>query len=244
MNTLVVSLTRALSKLSYCSRSQAAKLIDAGRVTVDGTIVTDPTRRVNLHRDTIAVDGVPLKPPREHIYILLNKPRGYVVSRCGDRNSQTVFDLIKHEQTPHLVPVGRLDKASEGMLLLTTDTLWADRLTGPDAHVPKVYHVQIHGKLSAVAFDQLRAGITNGGELLKAAAVSVLRDGLRNQWLSITLTEGRNRHVRRMLATLGFDVLRLVRVQIGSLTLGDLPKGAWRLLSSDEQQLASRTDMA
>ncbi|MCX8052140.1 MAG: rRNA pseudouridine synthase [Chlorobi bacterium] len=243
MKSSIVSLPRALSKLGYCSRSRAVELIVGGHVTVGGRRVTDPTARVDIRRDAIAVDGTPLQHPREHLYVMLNKPRGYVVSRRSQRGEPTVFELVELSRSHHLVPVGRLDKASEGMLLLTTDTAWADRLTRPDRHVPKVYHVQIRGKLDAELVARLCIGIADGGELLRATSAAVLREGKRNQWLVITLTEGRNRQLRRMIAALGADVLRLVRVQIGALALGDLGKGQWRLLSPDERELAARAEV-
>ncbi|MCX7936659.1 MAG: pseudouridine synthase [Bacteroidota bacterium] len=230
----VVSLARALSKLGYCSRTNAAALIRAGRVTVDGVVIRNPFYRLSLRKATIAVDGQRIEPRCTHLYLMLNKPRGYVVSHRDERGRQTIYDLIELASQHHLVPVGRLDKASEGLLLLTTDTAWADKLTRPDSHIPKVYHVHIRGKLRPEDRDRLLTGIADRGELLRAAEVEVLREGPRNQWLCIVLTEGKNRQIRRMLCALGYSIQQLVRVQFGMLELGSLPKGTWRLLTPEE----------
>lgn len=240
MKPSIVSLARALSKLRYCSRAQAMRLIAEGNVYVDNCRVTDPHTRIDLHRVRIRVGNVLVKPPVQHAYLALNKPRGYVVTRHDARKRATVFDLIAHPLAEHLIAAGRLDQASEGLLLLTTDTTWADRLTSPTSYVPKVYHVKIHGVLSQSQLEQCKHGVVDSGEILQAVSVRVLRQGQKNQWLEIVLTSGKNRHIRRMLGALGVEVLRLVRVQIGTLQLGDLPKGNWRELSTHERMLAEQ----
>lgn len=225
-------LARVLSKLGACSRSRAEQWVRAGRVSVDGEVVRDPERRTGPDA-AIAIDGVPFKPG-ERVYIVLNKPRGTVVSASDERGRATVYDLLGDAGLPWLAPVGRLDKASEGLLLMGNDPEWAARITDPASHLAKTYHVQVRGVPDAKALEQLRAGVTDNGEKLSARAASLLRRGERNAWLEIVLDQGRNRQIRRMLAALDYDVLRLVRVAIGPLALGDLAKGAWRPLSADE----------
>ena len=144
------------------------------------------------------------------------------------------LDALFAAGLPWLGPVGRLDKASEGLLLLSNDTTWAAGITDPATHLDKTYHVQVAGQPDAAVLAAMRAGIDDGGDLLKARRVTLLRAGEKNAWLEVVLDEGRNRHIRRLLAALGFDVLRLIRVSIGPLALGELAKGQWRQLSAGE----------
>jgi 23S rRNA pseudouridine2605 synthase len=195
---------------------------------------------VDPDRDALAVDGRPVRAAAR-VYLACNKPRGVVVSREDARGAPTVHDLLADSPVaagvPHLSAVGRLDKASEGLLLLTNDTRWAARLLAPESHVDKVYHVQIHRVPDEALLGALRAGVaTPEGETLAARAVRLLRSGGRTAWLEVVLDEGRNRHIRRMLATRDVEVLRLVRVAVGPLALGDLPKGAVRALTDAERR--------
>ena len=226
-------LARALSKLGYCSRSQAFELIRAGRVTLNGAMRRDPEAPVHLERDRIRVDGKPLASPAL-LYLMLNKPRGVVTTAADEKGRRTVYDCLP-TGLPWIAPVGRLDKASEGLLLLTNDSEWAARVLSPETHLDKTYQVQI----AALADDQLLRAIKKGviadGELLRVKRAEVLRRGKRNAWLDIILDQGRNRHIRRLLAALGVEVLRLVRVAIGPLVLGDLPKGSSRMLTAKEK---------
>lgn len=226
-------LPRALSKLGYCSRTQAERLIADGRVTVGGRVVTDLTHWVDVNADRIAVDGTAVFAEAS-VYLMLNKPRGLVTTRDDPEGRETVFSCLKGLETPYLAPVGRLDKASEGLLLFTNDTVLAQRLLDPQTHVAKLYHVQVSEKLDDAALARMRAGIADEGELLKAAAVHRLREGDKNAWLEIELHEGKNRQIRRMLDHLGVECLRLVRVAIGDIELGDLPKGEARMLTAAE----------
>jgi len=228
-----VSIARALSKMGYCSRSQAEKLVAAGRVSVNGTVQRSLSKRVDMHRDRLQVDGRKVKSARR-VYIMLNKPRGLVTTAFDEKGRDTVYHCLAGLDTAWLSPVGRLDKASEGLLLFTNDTRWAARITAPSSHVPKTYHVQINRLADDGLLQRLRAGIVTGGERLTAAGVRVLRQGEKNCWLEITLNEGKNRHIRRMLESLGIQVLRLVRVAIGPLKLGGLGKGEWRHLTDEE----------
>ncbi|QNK01994.1 pseudouridine synthase [Dyella telluris] len=229
-------LARVLSKMGVCSRSQAEKAIREGRVQVDGRVVLDPERSADPDRQRILLDGAPVAASTR-VYILLNKPRGIVVSAADERGRDTVYDLMKDAGLPWLGPVGRLDKASEGLLLLSNDSVWAARLTEPKHHVDKTYHVQVNDIPDQALLDRLVDGVVDEGERLTARRVTLLRHGEKNAWLEIVLDEGRNRHIRRLLAAHGIDVLRLIRVAIGSLVLGELPKGQWRHLTPDEVRL-------
>jgi len=229
-----VGLARALSKLGYCSRSQAEQLIHSGRVRLNGALKRSPEAPVSLSRDTIAVDGIPIGP-REKIYLMLNKPRGLLTTASDEKGRATVYSMLD-SQSHWLAPVGRLDKASEGLLLLTNDSEWGARITAPETHLRKTYHVQVSGLRNAELAHALMQGISvSSGEFLRATRAATLRTGHRNTWLEIVLEEGKNRHIRRMLEQLGMEVLRLVRVAIGPLGLGDLPKGASRRLTAEEK---------
>lgn len=234
----VVSLPRALSKLGYCSRTEAAVLVEAGRVRVNGRVAKLVTLRVHLVEDAITVDGAAVVAAQKY-YLMLNKPRGLITTRNDPQQRGTVYDCLAGHEMPYLSAVGRLDKASEGLLLMTNDTLWAERLLNPVSHVDKRYHVKIDRQADAVFLAAMADGIDDDGERLTAKSVSLLREGPRSSWLDIVLDQGRNRQIRRMVAALGADVMRLVRIEIGSISLGDLPKGEVRALSLDEVQRLS-----
>ena len=189
---------------------------------------------MHLERDRIEVDGRPLAA-RKKIYYVLNKPRGAVTTAADEKGRSTVYAYLG-EGLPWVAPVGRLDKASEGLLLLTNDSEWSARVLAPDTHVEKTYHVQVGTVLDATLLDSMRKGVQAEGDFLRAKSARILRGGAHNTWLEIVLDEGRNRHIRRMLAQLNVEVLRLVRVAIGPLTLGELPKGSLRPLTSAEKR--------
>lgn len=232
-------LARALSKLGFCSRSQAAVMIQSGKVSLNGRVCRDPEKPVLLEQDKITVEGQTVKPP-EHRYLMLNKPRGLVTTASDEQGRDTVFSCFEGASLPHLGPVGRLDKASEGLLLFTNDTLWANQITDPATHLPKTYHVQVGGLVDGALLARLRAGVVDQGERLELRAIQVLRQGEKNTWLEITLDEGKNRHIRRVVEAHGLEVLRLFRIAIGRLELGDLAKGCWRDLTQDEIQSLGR----
>jgi 23S rRNA pseudouridine2605 synthase len=225
--------------MGYCSRSQAVELIRAGKVRVNGALRRDPETPVHLGKDRIEIDGQPLGAAKK-IYLGLNKPRGIVTTASDEKGRDTVYSLLGAE-LPWVAPVGRLDKASEGLLLLTNDSEWAARITAPETHLDKTYHVQIGKIADAALLAALKNAVqTKDGELLRAKSASLLRQGERNSWLEIILDEGRNRQIRRMLESLGVEVLRLIRVAIGPLLLGDLPKGAVRALTPEEKLALDR----
>lgn len=230
----LLSLPRALSRLGFCSRKQAFSLIKAGAVKVNDQVVKDPTRRVNLEKDRLEVSGETAKTPPK-IYLMLNKPRGLVTTTSDEKGRPTVFACFKESDRPRIFPVGRLDRASEGLLLFTNDSLWADLLTRPESAVPRTYHVQIKPVPGEAELEMMRRGVEVSPELfLKVEKVRLLRSGGRTCWLEIVLTEGKNRHIRRLMEALRFEVLRLVRVAFGPLHLGQLPKGSHRPLSPEE----------
>jgi 23S rRNA pseudouridine2605 synthase len=205
-------------------------MVLAGRVSVGGRIERDPERpTTQAEHAHIAVDGVDVQAAAR-VYIALNKPRKIVVSAADERGRDTVYGLLENAGLPWLGPVGRLDRASEGLLLLSNDTAWAAGITDPVTQLEKTYHVQVSGIPDAAALTAMTTGVTDEGEHLSALRASLLRTGDKNAWLEVVLDEGRNRHIRRLLSALGYEVLRLMRVAIGPVVLGDLQKGAWRHL--------------
>ena len=214
--------------------------IEAGRVKVNGSSVRDPDMPTDPAIDVIEMDGEVVRAS-ERICIAVNKPRGLVVSRSDERGRDTVYALLRDAGLPWLSPVGRLDKASEGLLLMSNDPAWAAGITDPGRHIAKTYRVQVRGLPDGTTLQRLQSGVIDRGERLAADSVRIIGGGAKNAWLEIVLTEGRNRQIRRMLAACGHDVLRLLRVAIGSLELGDLPKGDWRKLTDGEIRALSET---
>jgi 23S rRNA pseudouridine2605 synthase len=225
-----------LSKAGLCSRTEAANWIRDGRVSVDGRVVRDPEYPLRDGMRRVSVEGHKDRSAPARRYLMLNKPRGLVTSVRDEQGRDTVYRCFDGAGLPWLAPVGRLDKASEGLLLFSNDPQWAAAVLDPDSGPDKTYHVQIDRLPDAPLLQALREGVTGGdGERLRAKSVSLLRSGARNAWLEIVLDEGRNRQIRRLLAAFEVDVLRLVRVAIGGLVLGTLEKGAWRMLDDTER---------
>lgn len=222
-----------LSKQGICSRSEAAAWIAAGRVSVEGRVVKDAEFPVVRGNQRIAIDGVDIGEG-ERIYLMLNKPRGLVTTARDEQDRETVYRCFDGAGLPWIAPVGRLDKASEGLLLFSNDPEWAARITDPETGPYKTYHVQIDRIPDPSVLTRLLAGVVVEGEALGAHSVELLRHGEKNAWLEIVLDEGRNRQIRRLLAAFDLGVLRLIRVSIGGLVLGELAKGQWRGLSPEE----------
>lgn len=225
-------LARTLSKLGVCSRTEASRRVLAGRVAVNGRVVRDPEHPVVRDRDRISVDGQPAAAERR--YLMLNKPRGLVTTAHDERGRDTVYRCLDGAGLPWLAPVGRLDKASEGLLLMCNDPEWAASITSPDSGPLKVYHVQVDAMPDQSLLRALTTGVDVEGDWLRAHSVTLLRVGNKNAWLEVVLDEGRNRQIRRLLAAFDIGVLRLVRVAIGPLRLGELAKGQWRELTRGE----------
>jgi 23S rRNA pseudouridine2605 synthase len=234
-------IARVLSKRGVCSRTQAAEWVRAGRVSVGGRVVRDPESPTALDRDDIAVDGQRIAAASP-IHLMLNKPRGLVTTVSDERGRETVYRCFDGASLygaplPWIAPVGRLDKASEGLLLFTNDPQWAARITDPDTGPLKTYRVQIDRVPGTELLSALCEGVDDTGESLSVVSVSLLGTGEKNAWVEIVLDEGRNRHIRRLLAAFDIEVLRLIRVGIGALPLGDLAKGRWRALDEEDLRL-------
>jgi 23S rRNA pseudouridine2605 synthase len=237
---------RVISKRGFCSRSAAENLVREGRVSLRGKIVRDPDTPA-YENDEIAVDGTPVEAAQK-FYFAMNKPRGIVTTASDEKGRKTVMDLFREQYAklfpgkpvPHISPVGRLDAASEGLLLFTNDTQWADALLDPrepSKHI-KIYRVQVAGKPSDAELKQMEDGFNvaprvfgESEEFMHAERAVFHSEGEKNCWLEITLSEGKNREIRRMLAHLGYEVMRLVRIQFDKYTLGDLKPGEIRAIT-------------
>lgn len=219
---------RVISKSGLGSRTQAVQWIREGRVRVNGRVVRDAEFPVRQDLDRVSVDGRPRAAART--VVMLNKPRGLVTTTKDEQGRDTVYRCFQGAALPWLAPVGRLDKASEGLLLFSNDPAWAAGITAPETGLEKRYHVQI----SCLADESLLRALEQGVDLIRAKSARCVRSGAKNSWLEIVLDEGRNRQIRRLLAAFDVSVLRLVRIAIGSLVLGDLPKGGWRALTEEE----------
>ena len=228
----VKTLERVISKAGLGSRTEARQWIHAGRVTVNGALVRNPDHWIDFARDRVGFDGRPLEA-RERMYVLLYKPTGYITTYQDPQGRPTVYDLVKDVGT-FLATVGRLDLDTSGLLLMTNDTQFAERVTNPDSHVPKTYLVKSSIVLSDEQLQRLRDGIELEDGPTRPALVTRLRDSAKYTHLEITLTEGRNRQVRRMIEALDAHVLKLVRVKIGPVAIGTLPIGQWRTLTPRE----------
>jgi 23S rRNA pseudouridine2605 synthase len=233
-----ISLARALSKLGHSSRSRARPLIEAGHVTVNGETIRDPEARIDIERDRVVVDGAAVAQA-EYVYIMLHKPAGVVTTTSDERGRPTVFDLLEDAGLPRLSAVGRLDLESEGLLLFTNDSRWADRISAPAGHVDKVYHVQIDRVPDVALMERMKRGVEDRGDVLKAKRVETLSLTDNDAWLEVVLDEGKNRHIRRMLAACGIGVSRLIRVSVGPLKLGKLRAGSFRQLTESEVESLS-----
>jgi 23S rRNA pseudouridine2605 synthase len=228
-------LARAISKLGYCSRTQATELIRGGKVRLNGNVVRNPEAPVRVRKDRVEVEGKLLRDAKK-IYLMVNKPRGLVTTASDEKGRETVYSLLPNDLA-WVAPVGRLDQASEGLLLFTNDSEWAAAITDPATHVDKTYQVQVGVVADSQIIARLEAGVTTAdGETLHAKRATLLRAGEKHSWIEIVLDEGKNRQIRRMLDALDVDALRLIRVAIGSLQLGDLAKGAWRELRPEEKR--------
>jgi len=228
-----MTLDRVLSRSGLASRTSAREAIRAGRLKVNGRVVRNPECWVRPQQDTIQLDGNPLRPARK-IYLLFYKPKGVITSHGDPAGRKTVYDYLD-ELGRWVAPVGRLDKDSSGLLLLTNDTEFADIVASPDSRVPKTYLVKLNGLMGEEAIARLRAGVEmKRGDFAKPESVRRIEDRGKYSWLEVVLTEGKNREVRRMIEAVGFKVLKLVRIRVGPLTLENLEVGKWRELKPSE----------
>jgi 23S rRNA pseudouridine2605 synthase len=226
-------LQKIISAAGITSRRASEELILAGRVTVNGTVVTELGSKADPAVDTVAVDNKPLSIASRRLYILLYKPVGYLTTLDDPEGRPLVTDLLK-EIGERVYPVGRLDYNTEGLLLLTSDGEWANRLMHPRNEVEKEYHVRVRGKVHKSQLDQLAGGVEVEGRKTAPARVSMIKEGEQNDWFSITIHEGRNRQVRRMCEAVSLSVVRLRRVRYGMLAMGDLKPGEYRYLTESE----------
>lgn len=234
----IKTLERVLSKAGIGSRTEARSWIHAGRVTLNGAVVQNPDHWVDLERDRVGFDGRALEA-RAQVYLLLHKPTGYLTTYKDPRGRPTVYDLVADVGT-FVSQVGRLDLDTSGLLLMTNDNQFAERVTNPASHVPKTYLVTVSTVLTDAQLQQLRDGIVLSDGPTRPAIVTRVRDSATSTHVEITLTEGRNRQVRRMVEALGARVLELARIRIGPIALGRLPVGTWRLLTPAEVKAFSR----
>src|SRR4051794_15332426 len=226
------TLERVLSKAGLGSRTEARSWIGGGRGSVNGRVGRDPDAWIDLERDKVAFDGKPLRR-EERTYLLLHKPAGYITTYRDPQQRPTIYDLLPDRER-YLFPVGRLDLDTSGLLILTNDTQFAERLTNPEYHVPKTYLVNASRPLSDEDLEKLRRGLELRDGPTRPADVTRLRESGGKTVFEITITEGRNRQVRRMVEALGAKVLKLVRVAIGPLRIGEMQIGSVRDLSADE----------
>jgi len=228
-----MTLDRVLSRMGLTSRTSAREAIVAGRLKVNGRVVRDPDIWVQPARDVVLLDGNRVKPAHK-TYLLFYKPKGVITSHGDPGGRKTVYDYLD-DSVRWLAPVGRLDKDTSGLLLLTNDTNFADFITSPQSKIPKTYLVKTSGLLSDEIIAQLAAGIEmKRGDRAQPRSVRRTEDRGKYTWLEIVLTEGKNREVRRMIEAAGFKVLKLVRTRIGQLTLEHLEVGKWRPLTPAE----------
>jgi len=233
------TLERVLSKAGLGSRTEARKWIGAGRVKVNGKLIQTPDHWVDLARDKVTLDNQ-LVEAAEKIYLLLHKPTGYITTFKDPEGRPTVYDLIQ-DAGRWVVPVGRLDLDTSGLLLLTSDTRFAEQVTNPDFKVPKTYLVKASTLLSEEQLQKLRDGVVLSDGPTQPAQVKRVRDAAKYSFIEVTLHEGRNRQVRRMMEAIGSKVLKLVRTEIGGLRIGDLPIGHYRELTPAEVTLLANT---
>jgi len=226
------TLDRVLSQAGLGSRTEARRWIAEGRVAVDGKKIQTPDAWVDPEHQKVTLDGRPMRSARK-IYLLLYKPKGYVTTYKDPDNRPTVYELLK-DVPDKVFSAGRLDLDSSGLLIFTNDGTFADRITSPESHVPKTYLVKASMLLTDEQLDQLHRGVVLSDGPTRPADVKRIRSSERYTLFEITLTEGRNRQVRRMVETLGAKVLKLVRTKFGEIEIGDLQIGKYRMLTDRE----------
>lgn len=226
-------LQKIIARAGICSRRKAEELIEEGRVSVNGRVVRELGVRADPTRDEIKVDGSTVRPWKKQVYIVINKPRGFVTTKKDEKGRQTVMQLLSGEETSALFPVGRLDLNSEGLLLITNDGDLADGLMSPRHKVTKTYLLRVRGVPDSKTLTRLKEGIMLEGVKTKPIRVTMIGSG-QNSWLKVWMQEGKKNQLRRMFKKVGHPVVRLKRVAIGNLELGDLEPGTYRRLTTHE----------
>jgi 23S rRNA pseudouridine2605 synthase len=226
-------LQKIISAAGITSRRASEALILNGQVAVNGVVITELGSKADPDKDTISVDGKPLKINAQRLYILLNKPPGYITALKDSQDRPLVTDLLK-DVPDRVYPVGRLDYNTEGLLLLTNDGEWANRLMHPSNEIEKEYHVRVRGKVIDQQLKRMAEGVELDDGMTAPAVVSLVKSGEQNDWISVAIHEGRNRQVRRMCEAVSLSVVRLKRIRYGSLMLGTLRAGQFRYLSDSE----------
>lgn len=226
-------LQKFMAECGVASRRSCEEIIRAGRVCVNSAIVTELGTKVLPQKDVVTVDGKPIRPEQKKYYVLLNKPAGFVTTASDPFGRSIVTDLTK-DIPARLYPVGRLDYDTEGALILTNDGAFSNHIMHPSQKIPKTYEARVTGLLKAAQMRQLSQGVVIDGKMTAPAKVKVLRDMEKTSVVSLTITEGRNHQVKKMLASVGHPVLYLKRVSVGSVRLGNLPLGKWRHLKAEE----------
>ena len=226
-------LQKIISAAGITSRRASETLIQNGQVAVNGVVVTELGTKADPDKDTITVDGKPLKISAQRIHILLNKPPGYITALKDSQSRPLVTDLLK-DVPDRVYPVGRLDYNTEGLLLLTNDGEWANRLMHPRHEIEKEYHVRVRGKVIDQQLKRMADGVELEDGMTAPAVVCLVKSGEQNDWISVAIHEGRNRQVRRMCEAVSLSVVRLKRIRYGSLVLGTLRSGQFRYLTDAE----------
>lgn len=234
------TLDRVLSKAGIASRTTTREWIENGRVKVNGKVVRDPDHWVEQGKDVVHLDGRRIRAEKK-VYVALNKPTGVVTSHGDKQNRPTVYDYVK-QLDRWLIPVGRLDMDTSGLIVLTNDTDFGEALLNPTTGIPKTYYVKAAGVVSDSQYFDLAYGLDIGrGERSGPSVVREVRASPKYTWMELTITEGKNRQVRRMCEAIGHVVLKLVRIRIGGFSLGDIPVGTFKILDAkDLKKLLSR----
>lgn len=229
----MVRINKFLAQCNLGSRRSVEKLITSGKIRVNNKVMTNLAFQVDIKNDKVEFENKIISPNQKKYYLILNKPPHYLVTKKDDFGRKTVFDLIPDLNT-HIFPVGRLDYLSEGLLVLTNDGDFANQIIHPRHKLPKVYKVTVNSKLNREKIDKLRNGIEINGKFTLPAKVFIDKSVKGNMTLKMTIFEGRKRQIRKMIKNVGGEVIKLKRLQIGNLKLGNLPPGMWRFLKSNE----------
>ncbi len=233
MNDELIRINKFLAKCGLGSRRKVEDYILEGKVSVNSIVITDLSYKVNPESDLVRYNGKLVRISKSTIYIMLNKPRGYVVTKSDEFNRKTVYDLVP-EELKDLNPIGRLDKESEGLLLLTNDGDFANKIIHPRYKLPKTYYVKVKGKISDDKIDKLKNGVEIEKKMTKPALVFLIEANEIEAYMKMIISEGRKRQIRLMLKAVNCEVIELKRTQIGDVSLGNLPQGMWRYMLPKE----------